>query len=403
MKVLLFTKMFPRIGNDSFGSYVYDQTKALKDLGTDLIIVSPHLYIPKCFSLLGSKFKVRALYPNKYEYKGLTVHSPSCLWARKLIKNPEIKYRFFKMSVKKYLLNMCMEYKPDILYALDPSMDGRLCLEIGQKLNIPVVLIEHSMPKFYNDLYGRGKYEHIYKMVANGVDEMIYVTNRQKEVFEDITGKSASGTAIFNGFVREDAGVRVPILSGSTLNLICIGYLEERKGYPVLFKALKLIKETTDIKFSLTVIGDGYDLGLYKKTVKDYGIENECYFAGIVSHSDVYKFLNISDIFVLPSYGEALGIAYLEAMNCGLPVIGTKNEGISDIVINNENGILVEKGDVEGLCNAIKFLAENPDIAKEMAVKGCKTVADLTWENNARLLYSRFETSIKTHKSKGKK
>ncbi len=402
MKVLLFTKMFPRIGNDSFGSYVYDQIKELKALGTDLRIVSPHLYIPKCFSLLGNKFKSRAFAPNKYEYKGLTVYTPPCLWARNLINNPEIKYKVFKLSVKRYLLSMCKEYKPDVLYALDPSMDGRLCLEIGQELNIPVVLIEHSMPKFYNDLYGNGKFEHIYKKVATGIDEMIYVTNRQKEVFETITGKLNNSTAILNGFVQENGEERIPIFSDNILKLICIGYLEERKGYPVLFKALKMLKETTDIKFNLTIIGDGYDMKLYRKTVKEYGIDFECNFVGIVSHKEVYEYLNKSDIFVLPSYGEALGIAYLEAMSCGLPIIGTKNEGISDIVTDNENGILVEKGDVEGICDAIKFLSENPETAKQIAIRGCKTVAGLTWKKNAELLYSRFETVIKTYQNKDK-
>lgn len=397
MKVLLFTKMFPRVGNDSFGSYVYDQIKALSDLGVDIKIISPHTYIPKCLALLGDKFKARAFAPEKYEYRGMTVYTPPCLWARKVINNPEFKYRFFKISIEKYLLKACREYQPDIIYALDPSMDGRLCMEVGKKLDIPVVLIEHSMPKFYNDMYGKGKYEHIYKMVANSVAEMIYVTNCQKEIFEEITGKNVRGTAIFNGFVHEDCGTRTPIFSEDTIKLICIGYLEERKGYPVLLKALKELKEKYSRKIQLTIIGDGNDRGKYEETVREYGIDEECCFAGIVSHKEVYEYLNNSDIFVLPSYGEALGIAYLEAMSCGLPIIGTKGEGISDIVENYKNGILIEKGNVDQLCDAIKYLAENYANAVEIAEGGQKAVIGLTWEKNAIKLCECFKHDIETH------
>lgn len=398
MRILLFTKMFPRIGNDSFGSYVYSQIKALSDLDVDLMILAPHTYVPKCLSVLGGKLKTYALAPEEYDYKELKVYSPPCLWARKVISNPNLKYYFFKLSIKKQLIKACRNFKPDVVYALDPTMEGRLCVEVCESLNIPVVLIEHSMPKFYNDLYGVGKFEKIYRYVAKKVDQIIFVSNKQKEVFEAAIAENIRGIAIINGFVREKSEERNPILNEKILNLICIGYLEERKGYPILFKALKKYKEKYDNMFHITIIGDGLDRGLYEQTVKDYDLSNECEFVGLISHQEVFQKLNSSDIFVLPSYGEALGIAYLEAMNCGLPIIGTENEGISDIVVNGENGLLIRKENVDDLCEAIHTLASNPERAREIAENGRKTVCDLTWENNAKQLKECFEKAIESNR-----
>ena len=395
MKVLLFTKMFPRLGNDSFGSYVYSQISQLSTLdNVDVKIISPHSYVPKFFSVLGGKFKEYATFPKVYEYKGLKVYSPSCFWSRRLIKNPQLKYFAFKLSVKKQLLNYCINFKPDILYALDPTMDGRLCVEIGEKLGIPVVIIEHSMPKFYDDLYGIGSYEKIYKSVVEYISEMIFVSQKQKTAFESTIRMKINGTVIINGFEKEPLNRRVPILCDDILHLVCIGYLEERKGYPVLFDSLKQYKEKYNSNFFLNIIGDGLDRKKYEKIVEQYDLSKNVRFLGLISHKEVISILNESDIFVLPSYGEAFGISYLEAMSCGLPIIGTINEGISDIVTDGVNGFLIKKKDVVGLCDIIYYIVQNPEKVRKIAQNGNKTVEQFSWENNAKQLVERFKNYI---------
>lgn len=390
MKVLLFTKMFPRIKNENFGTYVYDQIKALSELGIEVKIIAPHTYVPKCLALLGGKLRRHASIPEKYNYKGLKVFSPPCLWARKIIKNPELKYTVFRVSAENYLNRVLEDFRPDILYALDPSMEGRLAAELGKKQNIPVVLIEHSMPKFYNDLYGRGTYEEIYKKVVKDVSGIVFVSEMQRRAFQWATDGQKREITIMNGFVHEKTKADPGIFRGNVLKLICIGYLEERKGYPVLFQALQMYKRNYGAGFHLTVIGDGMERAAYERMVQDYGIAENVEFTGLIPHDEVYEKLNDSDIFVLPSYGEALGIAYLEAMDCGLPVIGTKGEGIADIVANGENGILISKNNSTELCEAIWGLASNPERAREIAWRGQKTVKDLTWERNAEKLKNFF-------------
>ena len=71
------------------------------------------------------------------------------------------------------------------------------------------------------------------------------------------------------------------------------------------------------------------------------------------------------DVFCLTSLKEGLPISLIEAMAAGLPVIGTNVEGIRDVIVPNQNGLLVELGDVEGLTNALLSLLENPESSRK--------------------------------------
>ena len=104
----------------------------------------------------------------------------------------------------------------------------------------------------------------------------------------------------------------------------------------------------------------------------------------MLSHDDVLKYMSEADIFSLPSWNEAFGVVYIEAMACGKPVIGCEGEGLEDFVRNFETGLLVKPKDVNSLAEAMDFLLSNPDKAKEIGKRGQKLVLDnYTWEKNA--------------------
>lgn len=388
--------MFPRIGNDSFGSYVYEQAREMKKLGMELFIVSPQMYIPKILFCGGGKLKKYALAPTEYDYKEFHVFAPKCLWAKELLNNNiELKYKIFRLSVYKYLKKMCEDVKPDIIYSLDPLMDGRLCVEIGRQLNIPVVLIEHSVPSNYRNFINNKEARQIYKKVCEAAARMIFVTNRQKKLFFNLLDLKCTYNIILNGFRNENKDfVKPHRLRDKVLKMVSIGFLEDRKGYMVLFKALKELNDTGVEDFSLIVIGDGYDRERYRQVVQEYGIGEKVEFTGIIPHEKVFSTLNKSDLFVLPSYEEAFGIAYLEAMSCGLPVIGTEDEGISDVITHGVNGYLVKREDYIGLAKLLAYIKNNPTIVEDVARNGFETVKNYGWDRNAYEVEKVFESII---------
>ena len=113
----------------------------------------------------------------------------------------------------------------------------------------------------------------------------------------------------------------------------------------------------------------------------------------------VIKEMLNSDIFVLPSYNESFGIVYLEAMNCKLPIIGTMNEGISDIIVDGENGLLINQGDVDELEKKIELLANDDKKRKKIGENGYNTAKNITWENNSLKLKQIFQEVIKNNKT----
>ncbi len=111
----------------------------------------------------------------------------------------------------------------------------------------------------------------------------------------------------------------------------------ERKGLPLLLNAFRLI---SDKKIVLLVIGGKKDLiNLYKKKYRD--LQDRVSFLGF--QSDIRKYLWVSDFFIFPTSYEVFPLVALEAAASGLPLITTRVNGIEEFVINNENGLFIER------------------------------------------------------------
>jgi glycosyltransferase involved in cell wall biosynthesis len=100
-----------------------------------------------------------------------------------------------------------------------------------------------------------------------------------------------------------------------------------------------------------------------KRTVTELGLQNIVVFAG--ETADVLPYLQAADIFALPSLGEGLSNALLEAMSTGLPVIATDVSGSQDLVRTGDTGILVPAGDVVLLTRACEILFLNAELRNE--------------------------------------
>ncbi len=105
----------------------------------------------------------------------------------------------------------------------------------------------------------------------------------------------------------------------------------------------------------------------------------ECEHPHVYIHKNVQAYspewLNLysqADVFVMPTYAEAFGIVFLEAMAASLPVIASQLPQIYEVVSEGETGFLVPSGDRHALANKIRYLIENPTLGREMGAKGRK-------------------------------
>jgi len=139
--------------------------------------------------------------------------------------------------------------------------------------------------------------------------------------------------------------------------------LEERKGHRFLLEAAVLLKRR-GYRLEYRFAGEGSERERLERIAIELGLREEVGFVGFVS--DAPAFLSAIDIFVLPSLYEGLGVAVLEAMAAGRPVVASRVGGIPELVQDQITGLLVPPKDPEALASAISRLLSQEGLLQEM-------------------------------------
>jgi glycosyltransferase involved in cell wall biosynthesis len=145
-----------------------------------------------------------------------------------------------------------------------------------------------------------------------------------------------------------------------------ISRLVKRKSLETILEAVSLLN---DQSVHYYVVGTGDQQDRLLEIAKHLGIEKQVHFEGRVDHVLSFVKKRRPHLFVLVSHHEGFGVAYLEAMACGLPVIAGDQGGQTDFVINGENGYIVPVGDIGALAERIRFLKEHPAMCLQLAAK----------------------------------
>jgi glycosyltransferase involved in cell wall biosynthesis len=153
------------------------------------------------------------------------------------------------------------------------------------------------------------------------------------------------------------------------VKVLCIARLHPMKGLFTLISAVTLLKKR-GTSVHVTIKGRGPLEKVIREAISNRGlIEDIEIDEDIIEVTDLAKYYSRFDIYVQPSYNEPFGLAALEAMSCGLPIIGGRTGGLRDLVVTGQNGFLVEPGSVQDLASCIDSLARNPTLRTRMAVQ----------------------------------
>jgi glycosyltransferase involved in cell wall biosynthesis len=151
--------------------------------------------------------------------------------------------------------------------------------------------------------------------------------------------------------------------------LLYVGRLAAEKGLPVLFESLKRLgKQGYD--YELTLVGDGSERSALEALASRLGIADRVVFAGFASQDGVRECLLQSDVFVLPSFAEGVPVSLMEAMACGIPVIGTYVGGVVELVESGATGLLVPPADPVALRNAIAGYFDDRNLREKVSRQG---------------------------------
>jgi glycosyltransferase involved in cell wall biosynthesis len=185
------------------------------------------------------------------------------------------------------------------------------------------------------------------------------------------------------------------IKSVSKVNLLFVGRLEKQKSLPTLLNAIALLN-TKSLKkeFHLRIVGDGSLKKDLEKLKHELKIKKLVSFEGETKNVDLYY--ETSDIFILPSIWEGFGIVILEAFRASLAVIATNLEGPSELIKNNQNGLLFEPTNHVQLSKKIEELINDEAKRNALAKKGYSTFTEKyhidTYTSKLNTLYENAHT-----------
>lgn len=142
----------------------------------------------------------------------------------------------------------------------------------------------------------------------------------------------------------------------NAFHIVSVAELNDNKNQQMIVRAIAELKET-DIYYSLC--GEGKNAETLKALARSLGIGERVKFLGY--RNDVEEILQTADCFAFPSIREGLGIAAVEALACGVPVIAADNRGTREYMRDGVNGILCSPIDWQGFAGAIQKLYGEPD------------------------------------------
>ena len=168
---------------------------------------------------------------------------------------------------------------------------------------------------------------------------------------------------------------------------------DAHKRFSDLLQAFSLVAHKNN-KVKLVLVGDGPERSNYEQLVVKLGIENRVVFAGY--QNEIGKFYSVFDVFCLVSAYEAFGLVLVEAMLHKLPIVATNVGGMSYIVDDNDTGFLVNKFDVNAICEKLHVLSDDADLRKQLGENGyAKALQNYTEERyvkNVEDLYTQLST-----------
>lgn len=287
-------------------------------------------------------------------------------------KNPIVKIsRYFKIVFK--VISCLLSFKPETVYLAITAKGVGFYKDLPLALLVKIFgkkLVLHYHNKGVSNYQDRTFDNLLYKVLFRKTKVILLSEN----LFEDIS-KYVSKKGVYycpNGIPT----IEYPkndnyLLNNSTTQLLFLSNLIESKGVYILLEALALLKNE-GVVFHCNLVGGVGDISIDQLSSKIRNLKLESYvtYLGKKYGKEKYDIFQSSDCFIFPTYYETFGLVNIEAMMFALPVISTNEGGIPDVVKNNETGFIVEKKNPVALAERIKQLIKDPELAKQMGLKG---------------------------------
>ncbi|WP_163237856.1 glycosyltransferase [Clostridium sp. FAM 1755] len=342
MNILVMSSWYPSKSNLVSGIFVYEQVKALKALGENVIVFYP-------FDKSIEKGKVvKNIEEDIVVYRSNTDYIKNTKISRinSIIKSVNILSKIIK-NEKIDLIHAHVCYIAGIIAAVHNMFYKKT----------PYIITEHSskVKEYSNKTYNKKLFYFAYK----NAEKVITVSNSLKEELKNL-GYTFNNEIIGNIVNTNEYCIKEKSQFTTELKGLFIGLMNDNevKGLQYFLPALENLLKNYSNSIKFTFIGDGPKRIKYEAMVKELNINNICNFIGGVPKKDIPKYIMDHDFLVLPSVKETFGSVLIEAMAAGKPVLATKCGG-PDEFVTKDVGLLVEKESEEALEKGLIYIIDN--------------------------------------------
>lgn len=275
------------------------------------------------------------------------------------------------------LASVLREIQPDVIHAhFGPA--GVIMAPVADRLEIPMALTlyGYDVSRLARESFWRNKYPSAFSRASL----LVGISNHICSRIEALGGSSEKISCWHLGIDLSQFEYRPADESfdGRTVQCLHVGRLVEKKSPIDLVEAFRYAIDATDddVQLELKIAGDGPLRAELEQKVRDLGIEKQVSILGAVPHSQVSKLMGEANLYTqhckTASDGdqEGQGVSFVEASASGLPIVSTRHNGLTDVILDGKTGYLVEEEDAEGMGEKIAYLAESPDEWRRLGKAG---------------------------------
>jgi glycosyltransferase involved in cell wall biosynthesis len=271
-----------------------------------------------------------------------------------MISKKNAIYRLFSKAANllnafKFIKNIINQEKPDVIISF-LTETNLIAIKLKKHFNHSRLIIsERADPRVRNLL--------VKIMIRKHYQRADYLVCQTQVIADWFKIKSEKTKIIYNPITNISRYSKKEMHYNNEIKLISIGRLTSQKRYDVILEALKSLDENI-YKYRYNIYGEGPLKNKLHNMVLKYKIDKNVNFKGKISN--IFDEIKSSDILIMTSDYEGFPNALIEAISMGLPVITTNfNEDISNYILDNNMGYVINKGNVRELSNKIKYIIEN--------------------------------------------
>ncbi len=384
MRVLVVTPWFPGDPQDPSGSFVLHSVTALREAGVAVSVLVVRPWTPRILAAFHPDWRRPRVRTGLFD-TALNVEVAHHLSIPRNYWN-ELAGPLFRAGTRRAIVRRARAFRPDVLHVHTEGV-GHAIRPIAAGLRLPFVVTVHGInpaPRLLDTPWKRRRMHD----ALNAAARVVLVGEPLRATYAELAGRDDRFRVVPNGFALPEAPQGgAPDAHDGTLRWISVANLHEGKGIDLVLRALGRLAHEGMVDWTYDVVGEGAERVRLEALTAELGLRGKVAFHGRLPHNVTLRRVACADAFVLPSYREAFGIAYVEAMALGLLAIGVAGQGPSAFIEDGVTGLLVRPNDVDALCTAMRSAMEERPAMRAIAAAGQRHVcAEYTWARHAEKL-----------------